>query len=77
MSLARKFIDWSLPALAETVRFLAETYQADGVWNLDNVILVMPGRRAGRHLSELLVESAVRGRADDAQSFARSILSRR
>ena len=51
-------MDWSQPALPAVVDFLRETYQHDDVLDLDQVVLVFPGGRAGRRLLEVLVAQA-------------------
>ena len=44
-----------LPAVAD---YLRQRYQRDKVLDLDQVILVFPGGRAGRRLLEVLVAQA-------------------
>ena len=55
MPITRVFLDWSRPALPAAVEFLIERYARDGLLDLDPVILVLPGARAGRRILELLV----------------------
>jgi ATP-dependent helicase/nuclease subunit B len=54
----RIFLDWSRPALEAVVDYLWQRYQADGVWELGGVVLVLPGARAGRRLNERLAQHA-------------------
>lgn len=58
MSICRKFIDWSQPALPAAVDYLCERYRRGDMLDLDRVVLVFPGARAGRRLLELLVQRA-------------------
>ncbi len=60
MPITREFIDWSQPALPAVVDHLCGRYLRDDVLDLDQVVLVFPGGRAGRRLLELLVEHAAR-----------------
>ena len=59
MSIARIFLDVQTPALAAAVEYLFERYASDtGVVDFQNVIVVVPGARAGRRLRELLITTA-------------------
>ncbi len=58
MAIRREFLDWKQPALAAAAEVLARRYAKNGEWDLANVIVVVPGGRAGRRLLELLVERA-------------------
>lgn len=58
MPIARRFIDWRQPSLAAAVEFLVERYRSGQMLDLRNVILALPGGRAGRRLLELLVDRA-------------------
>ena len=58
MSIKREFLDWHRPALPAAAALLIERYQAAGTVDLDGVVVVLPGRRAGRRLLELLVQHA-------------------
>ena len=60
MPITRKFIDWSRPALPEAAQILARDYTRDGTFDLQQVVVVLPGRRAGRRLAEILVELSER-----------------
>lgn len=55
MGITRKFLDWRQPALPAVVENLLERYARGGTLDLDGVIVVVPGGRAGRRLTELLV----------------------
>ncbi len=55
MTIARTFLDWTEPALPMVVEYLVQRFQRGTTLDLDNVILVFPGGRAGRRLTELLV----------------------
>ena len=63
MPIRRQYFDWQRPALATAVGWLWERYERGGVWDLDRVIVALPGGRAGRRLLELLVERAEERRA--------------
>ncbi len=58
MPITRKFLGWSEPALPAAVEYLHQKYQQDQTLDLDRVVLVVPGGRAGRRLLELLAELA-------------------
>lgn len=55
MPITRKFFDWREPALPQVVHWLCTTRGRDGFVDLDDVLLVVPGRRAGRRFEELLL----------------------
>jgi hypothetical protein len=56
MGIARKFLDWSKPALPAVVEYLAHRFCTESnTLDLDDVLLVLPGGRAARRLTELLV----------------------
>jgi ATP-dependent helicase/nuclease subunit B len=54
----RHFLDWQQPALLSAVAYLREKYAANRDWDLSGLIVVVPARRAGRRLLELLVFEA-------------------
>lgn len=54
--LARKFLDWSAPALPAVADYLIEEFSILGIPDLSGAVVVVPGRRAGRRLMELLVQ---------------------
>lgn len=58
MPIRREFIDWSRPALREAAAYLVRRYRRDQSLDLRNVVVAMPGGRAGRRLLEILVETA-------------------
>lgn len=58
MAITRKFLNWSQPALPAAAAWLLDTWTMMGAADLSKVIVVVPGRRAGRRLLELLVETA-------------------
>ncbi len=60
MPITRRFLDWHKPALPETAEYLINQYSMMETADLSNVVVVVPGRRAGRRLLELLVEAADR-----------------
>jgi ATP-dependent helicase/nuclease subunit B len=60
MPITRKFIDWKQPALPAVADYLRQRYRRGDTWDLDGVVLVFPGGRAGRRLLEVLVEDAAK-----------------
>lgn len=58
MPITRVFMDWGQPALPAVVEHLRARYQRGDLLDLDQVVLIFPGARAGRRLLELLVEQA-------------------
>ena len=58
MPITRTFLDWDRPALIATVEYLLHRYRRSNVLDLRNAVLVLPGGRAGRKLTEILVERA-------------------
>jgi ATP-dependent helicase/nuclease subunit B len=56
MRAKRSFIDWRRPALEAVVDDVCHRYSVDGLVDLTNVVVVSPGRRAGRRFLELLAE---------------------
>jgi len=55
MAITRKFLDWREPALPAVVDYLSGRFARSGQLDLDNVLLVLPGGRAARRLTQLLV----------------------
>lgn len=51
-------MSWDEPALPQAARLLADGRATGGELPLDEVLVVLPGRRAGRRLTELLIEEA-------------------
>jgi hypothetical protein len=58
MSLECTFLGWNRPSLAAAADYLLERFGAAGTLDLEDVIVVVPGGRAGRRLLEILVERA-------------------
>lgn len=58
MAIERIFLGWDRPCLASAADWLWERYADDDTWDLGKTVLVVPGRRAGRRLLEVLVERA-------------------
>lgn len=56
--LQKHLMGWDRPPLATAVDFLFDRYTADDVADLDRVVLVVPGARAGRRLLEMLTLGA-------------------
>ncbi len=56
MPITRTFLDWSKPALPAAAEWLVDRAQNDGVTDLSDIVVVLPGRRACRRLLEILVE---------------------
>lgn len=54
----RVWLGWHRAILHSTVDYLATRYQANDLWDLNEVICVLPSSLAGRRLSELLAERA-------------------
>ena len=54
-SITREFLGWEQPLLPSAVEWLARKYAAKDELTLGEVTVVVPGRRAGRRLLELLV----------------------
>lgn len=58
MAVRLRFLDWNRPALASAADYLRQTYAADGTFALDQLVVAVPGSRAGRRLLEILVQQA-------------------
>src|SRR5262249_14825483 len=58
MPIGREFLDWQKPALAQAAEFLRDRFEHEGDLDLSQVIVVVPGGRAGRRLLEILVAIA-------------------
>ena len=68
MPIRRKFFDWKQPALAAAAGYLWDVYHRPGSsdpgsWDLERVIVALPGSRARRRLLELLVNWSEERRA--------------
>lgn len=55
MAIRQVFLDWKRPALQAAIEYLDRTYCRQQVWDLSQVVVVLPGGRAGRRLRELMV----------------------
>ena len=55
-SITRHFIDWQQPALVAAADYLVGRYRQNDTIALGNLVLVLPGRRAGRRLLEILLD---------------------
>jgi len=64
MPVTRHFLGWDRPALPEATEFLFREFSMLGRADFTDVVVVLPGRRAGRRLLELLVD-----RAEDGSGF--------
>jgi RecB family exonuclease len=62
MKIRREFLDWKQPALAAAADVLLRRFGKNGALDLSNVVVVVPGGRAGRRLLELLVAKASESR---------------
>ena len=60
MPITRRFLHWQSPALAAAAELLLEDRVTDGVADLSEVIVALPGGRAGRRLLEILIDLADR-----------------
>ncbi|NOX52918.1 MAG: hypothetical protein GXP27_00455, partial [Planctomycetes bacterium] len=58
MSIQRVFVDWGRPALEQAAQYLLERFSVPERANLQSVVAVVPGARAGRRLLEILVDLA-------------------
>jgi ATP-dependent exoDNAse (exonuclease V) beta subunit len=55
-----RYLGWARPILHSACDYLFEQYLRGHEWNLDRVLLVLPGSLAGRRLQILLAERAAR-----------------
>jgi hypothetical protein len=53
MPITRVFLDWKRPALVAAAEFLIARNGSSGVLDLGNVVLAVPGSRAGRRMLEI------------------------
>ena len=58
VTIQRHFLADNTPALHQAVSYLRDHYPPARTWDLHDLIVAVPGRRAVRRLTELLVESA-------------------
>ncbi len=57
-TIEREFLNWDSHCLHQAARWLDQRYSQDRAWDLRPVTIVVPGRRSGRRLLEVLVEHA-------------------
>ncbi|MCA9121163.1 MAG: PD-(D/E)XK nuclease family protein [Planctomycetaceae bacterium] len=62
MHIRRIFLGLDQPALLAAAQYLLNTYRNGFTADLSNIIVVVPGRRAGRRLLEIIVEVSEAGR---------------
>lgn len=60
MGQARVFLGWDKPGLISAADYVIDRFGRPGLLDLRNVVIVVPGGRAGRRLLELLVDRAER-----------------
>ena len=60
MPIKRIFLSTEQPALLSAAEFLVDRHARSGAVDLRNIVAVLPGGRAGRRLTEILVESGER-----------------
>ena len=60
MAITRTFLDWSQPALTQAAEWLLKSGLMMNHVDLSETIVVLPGRRAGRRLTEILVQESQR-----------------
>ncbi|MEC9092712.1 MAG: hypothetical protein VX438_08410, partial [Planctomycetota bacterium] len=60
MSIKRIFMDWNQPALLAAVEYFVDHYldEDQSRLDMDRALVVVPGSRAGRRLSQLLAAKA-------------------
>ena len=58
MAIERVFLGWDEPAIHLAARWLRQRYARDPHWDMHAVLIVVPGRRAGRRLIEVMVDCA-------------------
>ena len=54
----RQFVGWHRPVLHAATDVLASRYGNERAWDLSRVLIVLPGRQAGRRLRQILQERA-------------------
>lgn len=60
MPIERLFLDWRLPALDVAADILVDGRVVDGAVDLSEIVVALPGGRAGRRLLEILIAKAER-----------------
>jgi hypothetical protein len=58
VSIRRVFLGWNAPPLPAAAAELMNRYRSAGTLDLSRTVVVVPGKRAGRRLLELLVDAA-------------------
>ena len=58
MAIQREFLGWDDPCLHHAALWLKNRYQLGRLWDMTQIIIVVPGKRAGRRLEEVLVSSS-------------------
>lgn len=58
MAIVRHFLDWNQPALTAAADYMIARFAKGDSLDMSKVILVFPGRRAGRRMLEILVQRA-------------------
>ncbi len=66
MTVQRVFLGWNQPILRAGMRYLLDRYATPDSCDLSQVVLVVPGRRAGRRAIEILLEET-EGRWSDVR----------
>lgn len=56
------FLGWNQPILHSAVDYLLERYAKGNLWDMDQVLVVLPGSMASRRLQVLLAQRAAQGR---------------
>ena len=56
------FLGWSQPILHSAIDYLLERYTDSNAWDMDRVLLVLPGSMASRRLQVLMAQRAARER---------------
>lgn len=60
MGIQRVFLNWDRPGLPAAADYLVERFGSPRTLDLENVVVAVPGGRAGRRLEEILVQRAER-----------------
>lgn len=60
MPITRQFLGWKQPVLRSAAEYLLSLQPKPGIADISDAIVVVPGRRAGRRLLEILVQEAAR-----------------
>ncbi|HEX3147268.1 MAG TPA: hypothetical protein VHR66_04250 [Gemmataceae bacterium] len=60
VNISRVFLGWNTPPLPAAAGELVKRYRRAGTLDLSHTVVVVPGKRVGRALRELLVDAAAR-----------------